>query len=79
MLSIEIQIRKIGIWFLLLGIVFVAIILPLLSADAPNAVISIAFRLILILEILFALSLNPQQLGCTAYHFGIHLRSPPNR
>jgi hypothetical protein len=78
-MSIEIQIRKIGIWFLLLGFVFVAIILPLLSVDAPDAVTSIAFTLILILEILFAISLNSQQVVCTAYHFGIRLRSPPNR
>jgi hypothetical protein len=77
-MSIGIQIRKIGIWFLLLGFVFVAIILPLLSADALDAVTVVAFTLILILEILFALSLNPQQLICTS-HIGIRLRSPPNR
>jgi ABC-type Na+ efflux pump permease subunit len=70
---------KIGIWFLLLAFVFVAIILPLLTTDTPDAVTAVTFTLILILEILFALSLNPQQLVCTAYHFGIPPRSPPNR
>jgi hypothetical protein len=76
-MSIESRdIRKIGIWFLLLALVFVAIIL---SADAPPAVIAVTFTLIFILEILFAFSLNPQQPVCTAYHFGIRLRSPPNR
>jgi|WetSurMetagenome_2_1015567.scaffolds.fasta_scaffold664077_2 hypothetical protein len=73
------DIRKIGICFLLLAFVFVAIILPLLSADAPDAVPAVTFTLILILEILFAFSLNPQQLVCTTNHFGIRLRSPPNR
>ncbi len=76
-MSIESRdIRKIGIWFLLLAFVFVAIIL---LADAPPAVTAVTFTLILILEILFVFSLNPQQLVCTAYHFGIRLRSPPNR
>ena len=70
------DIRKFVIWLLLLAFVFVAIIL---SSDAPPAVTAVTFTLILILEILFALSLNPQQLVCTAYHFGIRLRSPPNR
>lgn len=69
------DIRKIGIWFLLLAFVFAAIIL---LADGPPAVTAVMFTLILILEILFAFSLNPQQLVCTAYHFGIHPRSPPN-
>ena len=73
------DIRKIGIWFLLLAFVFVAIILPLLSTDAPDAVTAVTFTLVLILEILFALSLNTQQLVCTAHHFGIRPRSPPNR
>ncbi len=73
------DIRKIGIWFLLLSFVFVAIALPLLSVDAPDAAIAVTFALILILEILFALSLDPQQLVRTAYHFGIRPRSPPNR
>ena len=73
------DIRKIGIWFLLLAFVFVVIALPLLSVDAPDAATAPTFTLILILEILFALSLNPQQLVCTAYQFGIHPRSPPNR
>jgi ABC-type microcin C transport system permease subunit YejB len=78
-MSIESRdIRKIGIWFLLLVFVFAAIILPLLSTDAPDAVTAVTFTLILILEILFALSLNPQRLFCTAYHFGIRPRSPPN-
>jgi hypothetical protein len=76
-MSIESRdIRKIGICFLLLAFVFVTIIL---SADAPPALIVVTFTLILILEILFALSLNPQQLVCTAPHFGIRPRSPPNR
>jgi hypothetical protein len=73
------DIRKIGIWVLLLVFVFVAIVLPLLSIATPDAVPAVTFTLILILEILFALSLSPQQLVCTAPHFGIRLRSPPNR
>jgi hypothetical protein len=72
------DIRKIGIWFLLLAFVFVAIALPLLSIDFPDAATAVPFTLILILEILFALSPNPQQLVCTAYPFGIRSRSPPN-
>jgi hypothetical protein len=72
-------IRKIGIWFLLLAFVFVAIALPLLSVDSPDAATAVTFTLILILGILFALSLNPQQLVCSAYQFGIRPRSPPNR
>jgi hypothetical protein len=71
--------RKIGIWFLLLGFVFTAIVLPLLSVDAPDAITAVAFTLILILEILVVLSLNPQLLVGTGYHFGICPRSPPNR
>ncbi len=79
-MSIESRdIRKVGIWFLLLAFVVVAIILPLLSADAPPAVTGVTFTLILILEILFVFSLNPQQIVWTAYRFGIRLRSPPNR
>jgi hypothetical protein len=78
-MSIESRdIRKIGIWFLLLAFVFVVIILSA-SADAPDALPAVAFTLILILEILFVFSLNPQLLVCAAYHFGIRLRSPPNR
>jgi len=73
------DVRKIGIWFLLVGFAFVAIILPLLSTDAPDAVIGVIFTLILILEILFSLSLNPQQLVCTAYRFEIRPRGPPTR
>jgi hypothetical protein len=73
------DIWKIGIWFLLLAFIFVAIILPVLSVDAPPAVIAVTFMLILILEILFVFSLDPQQLVCTAYHFEIRPRSPPNR
>ena len=73
------DIREIGIWLLLLAFVFVAVVLPLLSIDAPDAVTAVTFTLILILEILFVFSLNPQQLVCTAYHFGIRPRSPPNR
>jgi hypothetical protein len=70
--------RKIGIWFLVLGFVITAIILPLLSVDAPDAFIGVPFSLILILEILVVLSLNPQLLVGTVCHFGIHPRSPPN-
>jgi len=73
------DIRKIGIWFLLLEFAFVAIILPLLSTDAPDAFTAVTFTLILILEILFALFLRPLQLVCTAYRFGIPPRSPPIR
>ncbi len=72
------SIRKIGIWFLLLTFAFMAIILPLLSVDAPDAVIAVTFTLVLILGILFALSLDLQQLVCAAYNFGIRPRSPPN-
>ena len=70
------NIRKIGICFVLLAFVFVTIILP---ADAPDAVTTAAFTLILILEILFALSLSPQQRLCLAYRCGIFPRGPPNR
>jgi hypothetical protein len=70
------DIRKIGIYFLLLAFVFVTIIL---SAEAAPALAAVTFTLILILEILFAFTLNPQQPVCTAYHFRICLRSPPNR
>ncbi len=70
---------KIGIWFLLTAFVFAAIILPLLSADAPDALLAVTFTLILILEILFVFSLNPRLPVCAAYHFGIRPRSPPNR
>jgi hypothetical protein len=73
------DIRKVGIWFLLLAFAFVAIVLPLLSVDAPDAVTAVTFTLILILGILFALSLDPQQIVCAAYNFGIRPRSPPNR
>jgi hypothetical protein len=51
------------------AIILPAIVLPLL----------LTFTLILILEILFVFSLNPQQLVYTAYHFEIRPRSPPNR
>jgi hypothetical protein len=73
------DIRKIGIWFLLLEFAFVAIILPLLSTDAPDAFTAVTFTLILILEILFALSLKPPRFVCAAYRFGIPPRSPPTR
>jgi hypothetical protein len=73
------DIRKIGVWLLLLAFVFVAIVLPLLSIDAPDAANAVTFTPIFILQVLFAFSLNPQQLICTAYHFGIRPRSPPNR
>jgi hypothetical protein len=73
------DIRKIGIWFLLLSFAFVAIVLPLLSVDAPDAVAAVTFTLILILGILFTLSLDPQQLVCAAFDFVIRPRSPPNR
>ena len=70
-------IRKIGICFLLLAVVFVAIILPLLSADAPPAVTAVAFSLIIILETLFVFSHNPRLIVCTGYRIGIPPRSPP--
>ena len=73
------DIREIGIWFLLLAFVFAAIIMPLLSVDAPDATTGVTFTLILILEILFVFSLNPQLLVCAEYHFPIRPRSPPNR
>jgi hypothetical protein len=57
----------------------VAIILPLLSTDAPPALTAATFALILILEILFFFSPSRQLLVCTAYHFGIRPRSPPYR
>ena len=79
-MSIDRQgIRKIGIWLLLLAFVFAAIALPLLSVDSPDAATAVTFTLILIVGILFALSLNPQQLVCSEYQFGIRPRSPPNR
>jgi hypothetical protein len=60
-MSIESRdIRKIGIWFLLLEFAFVAIIMPLLSTNAPDAFTAVTFTLILILEILFVFSFNPQ-------------------
>ena len=71
------DVRKIGTWLLLMVFVFVAIILPLLSTDAPDGVTTVTFALILILEILFALSLNPLPGICAAYRFGISPRSPP--
>jgi hypothetical protein len=70
-------IRKTGIWFLLLAFVFVAIILPLLAADAPDAVTTVTFTLILILEILLDFSLNPQPISCAGYRLGNPPRSPP--
>ncbi len=73
------DIREIGIWFLLLAVVFAAIIMPLLSVDAPDATTGVTFTLILILEILFVFSLNPQLLVCAEYHFAVRPRSPPNR
>ena len=73
------DIREIGIWFLLLAFVFVAIIMPLLSVDAPDATAGVMFTLILILEILFVFSLNPQLLVRVENHFAIRPRSPPNR
>jgi hypothetical protein len=73
------DIREIGIWLLLLAFVFVAIVLPLLSIEAPDAAMAATLTLILILEILFVFSLNPRLLICAAYHFGIRPRSPPNR
>ncbi len=73
------DIREIGIWFLLLAFVSVAIVLPLLSIDTPDAVTAATFTLILLLEILFVFSLSPHIFVCTEYHFGIRPRSPPNR
>jgi hypothetical protein len=54
------DIREIGIWLLLLAFAFVAIILSLLFVDAPYAITGVTFTLILILEILFVFSFNPQ-------------------
>ena len=68
------DIWKIGIWCLFPAFVVVAIILPAILLP-----IFLTFTLILILEILFVFSLNPQQLVCTAHHFEIRPRSPPNR
>jgi hypothetical protein len=73
------DIRKVGIWSILVAFAFVAIVLPLLSVDIPDGVNAVTFALILILGIVFVLSLDPQQLVCTAYSFGIRPRSPPNR
>jgi hypothetical protein len=70
------NIRKIGIWLLLLAFVFATIIL---SADVPPAIAAVTFALILFLEILFVFSFSPQLLVCTTYHFGIRPRSPPYR
>jgi hypothetical protein len=68
------DVKRIGTVLLLLAFVAVAIFLP---ADAPPAVGAVTFTLILILEILFAFSLNPQQLVSAGYRFGIPPRSPP--
>jgi len=73
------DIRKVEIWILLLAFAFVAIVLPLLSAETPPAVAGVTFTLILILEILFVFSLNAQLLARATYHFIIRPRSPPNR
>jgi hypothetical protein len=74
-MSIESRdIWKIGIWCLFPVFVVVAIILPAIFLP-----LLLTFTLILILEILFVFSLNPQQLVYTAYHFEIRPRSPPNR
>jgi hypothetical protein len=75
----SLDIRRVGIWFLLLTFAFVAIILPLLSTDAPPAVTAATFTLILILEILFVFSPSQQLIICTVFLFGIRPRSPPNR
>jgi hypothetical protein len=69
--------RKIGVWFLLLFFAFVAITLPLLSADTPDAVTAVTITLLLILELLSVFSLNPQLNICAGYRFGIPPRSPP--
>jgi hypothetical protein len=73
------DIREIGVWLLLLAFVFVAIIMPLLSVDSPDATAGVTFTLILILEILFIFSFIPQLPVCAEYHFAIRPRSPPNR
>jgi hypothetical protein len=70
------NIRKIGIWLLLLAFVFATIIL---AADAPPAIATVTFALLFFLELLFIFSLDPQLLVCTTYRFGIRPRSPPNR
>jgi hypothetical protein len=73
------DIREIGIWLLLLAFAFVAIMLPLLSVDAPDATAAVTFTLILTLEILFVFSPNRQLLVCAGHYFGICPRSPPSR
>jgi hypothetical protein len=69
--------RKIVIWVLLLSFVFVAIIIPLLSLDTPDAVAAVTLALILVLEILFCFCFNPQLIIPAGYRFGIPPRSPP--
>jgi hypothetical protein len=71
------DIRRLGIWFLMIAFVFKAVLLPLLSADSPDASITAIFTLILILGILFVLSFEPRPLVGAVYHFGIRPRSPP--
>jgi hypothetical protein len=71
--------REIGIWLLLLAFVCVAIAMPLLAVDAPDATIGLTFTLILILEILIVSFISPLLVVCAEYHFSIRLRSPPNR
>lgn len=70
------DIRKIGIWFLLLAFLVAAIILP---ADGPPAIPAETFALIVSLIIVSAFSLIAQQRACAGYRFGIRPRSPPNR
>ncbi len=73
------DLRKIGIWFLMAAFAFVAIALPLLALDAPDSIAELTFTLILILEILVVLSLDPQRVVFTGYRFGIAPRSPPTQ
>jgi hypothetical protein len=68
--------RKIGICFLLLAFVAVAIILP---AAGPAAASAPAFALIVSLGIISVFSLIAQQHACAGYHSRIRPRSPPNR
>ena len=70
--------RKIAIWFLLVAFVVVVMILYA-PTDSPDALPAVTFTLILILEILFVFSPNPQLPVCAIYHSGIRPRSPPNR
>jgi len=74
-MSIESRdIQKIGIWFLLLAFVVVAIVLPAAGLPASPAE---TFTLIVSLEIISVFSLPAQQRVRAGYHSGIRPRSPP--